>query len=408
MNIRAFRGFTRRAKAVLLALLLGAALPASALAQEDADEPAQGGTVSLQLRAVYEHNDTGNATDAADAGTLRTRLGYRTRAAAGSNVFLQFQDVTAWLRNYAPLDEDHDTVPDPEGTTVYQAYLENQTLPATRLRAGRQEIQFEDGRYVAVSNWRQQGQSFEAVLLETKALPGWTVSVANANRILGAAELQEVDHFAMLEADFQGIEGHHIYLHAFLLDSPGGTPADRDSATYGVRITGGLPAVEYFLQYDMQQAYADNSDDGGYLLDAFAAVRFAGFRAGPGYNVISGADGSTRPFDTLFGTTHLFNGYADQFTGSKGGKLTPGIRDTYLLVGGSRMGHRWHVAYHSFAQEVSSDAYGTELDAAVGRPITRELNVDLIFAMYTPDSGNDSGIGELDVTKYWVRADYKF
>jgi hypothetical protein len=393
----------------LAGLLASLALPLTASAQDRHEPVLQGGTVSAQLRVVYEHNDTDNETDTADAGTLRTRLGYRTRDMASNNLFLQFQDVTAWWRNYAPLDAEYDMVPDPEGTSVHQAYLENRSLPATRLRIGRQEIQFENGRFLAVNSWRQQGQSLEAVALENKGLDSWTLTALYASRVLTAANvIEDVEHFAALHADFAGLEGHHLFLRVFLLDSVGGLPTDRDSATYGFRLTGDLPRVEYFAEYDVQQGYADNDNDAGSMIDLFAAVRFAGFRIGPGYNVLTGAEGSTRAFDTLQGTTHAFNGYADQFTATRGGGLAPGVVDTYVLLGGLHWAHNWHVAYHIFEQEVSGDPYGTEINAVVGRPITPNLNAEIHFAQYTADSENESGFGQTDATKYWLRIDYLF
>jgi hypothetical protein len=313
------------------------------------------------------------------------------------------------MRNYSPLDADYDTVGDPEATTVHQVYAENGALPSTRLRLGRQELQYENGRYMAAAAWRQNGQAFDAVEIQNTSIAGLKINAGNAWKLLAAnAEFFDVDQFSFLVADYTGVEGHHIFLHAFLLDSPGGEETDRDNATFGARVTGDLPSVEYFLQYDIQQGYADNSDDGGSLLDAFVAGKFAGLRAGLGYNVVTGADGSTRAFDTLLGTTHGFNGDADQFTSTRGGGLTPGIVDTYVLIGGNIMAHRWRIRYHQFEQEVESDPYGTELDLQVGRPITPELNVDVIYTTYMADSGNESGFGQADVTKYWVRVDYKF
>jgi hypothetical protein len=133
-------------------------------------EALQDGKTSAQLRLSYDTADVAdNGTGAATELSLRTRLGYRTADWSGLAVFLQFQDVTALVRTYAPLDPDHDTINDPEAATVHQAYVEIVSVPESTIRAGWQELRIENGRLLSESPWRQQGQSLDAISITNKS-----------------------------------------------------------------------------------------------------------------------------------------------------------------------------------------------------------------------------------------------
>jgi hypothetical protein len=386
-------------------LVLTAALGAQTL--EDA---LKGGTPSAQLRLGYEQAAAeGNSTESASALTLRTRLGYRTGSFANLAAFLQFQDVTALIDDYAPLDPDFDMVADPESASVHQGYLEYVGIPGTVLKAGRQEIGLDDHRLISNADWRQQGQSFDAVTLTNTSAPGLTLLAGAVSRVLTlAGTLLDLDRLVLLQADWRGIESHLIGLHAYLLDSPGGQPTDRDSATYGARFTGNLPAADYALDYHVQSSFADSKQDGGSMLNAFAAAKFGGLRAGLGYSLISGADGDNHPFDTLFSTAHAHNGWADLFVSTNGGGLANGLVDTYALVGGDHGGWRWEASFHQFNQETRNEPYGSEIDVVASAPLASGLTGLVKAALYTADSANETGSAAADKTVYWARLDYKF
>jgi hypothetical protein len=397
-------------KARILALsgMLWMALT-GALFSQTLGEALTNGTVSAQLRLSLEQADvTDNETDTATALNLRTRLGYRTGPFADMAAFLQFQDVSAIVRDYAPLDRDFDTIADPESASVHQAYLEYSGAPRTQIRLGRQEVALDDHRLIGNVDWRQQGQSFDAITITNRSLEDLTLFVGAIGRVLTpAGTFLDLDRLLLLQADWRGIEGHLIGLRGYWLDSPGGTDADRDSATYGARITGELPAAEYALDHHQQVKYADATANGGSMTNAFAAAKFAGFRFGLGYSVITGARGGDHAFDTLFSTAHAHNGWADQFISTNGGGLTNGLKDAYALVGGNHV-VRWELAYHQFDQETRSEAYGREVDLLATMPLAGNLTGLLKAALYTADSANTSGAAATDKSVFWARLDYKF
>ena len=67
----------------------------SAKVIDDLTQALKSGTPSLELRLSYEYSDLDDPADhdAANALTLRTRLGYRSGDFMTTNAFLQFHDM---------------------------------------------------------------------------------------------------------------------------------------------------------------------------------------------------------------------------------------------------------------------------------------------------------------------------
>ena len=368
------------------------------------------GRPTLQLRMSLEHSDLdGNATDAATGLILRTRVGYRTGTFAHTSAYVQLHNVSAWVDRYAPEEAGYDVIADPQGSAVHQAYVDFEGIPGTRLRLGRQEITLEDHRLVGNIGWRQHGQSFDAVTVVNRSVPQLTLIGGYVWKIKTIQNtLVDLDHFIVLHGVYQGIPNHRLSLYTYLLDTPGGTPNDRDKATYGARLKGGFGRIAYAVDYSVQTDYQDAERDGGTMFNGFVSGKFSGVKVGVGYSVISGEDGDKRAFDTLVSTAHKFNGWSDQFLATNGGRLTYGLKDTYLQVGGKLWGTKLLARYHWFQQESRSEDYGRELDLLAARKLADHLTGLVKFAAYEADSGNTSGTAQNDERVFWVRLDYRF
>ena len=125
------------------------------------------GTVKINMRARYETVDEDNAKKDANAGTLRTRLTYKTADFKGFNVLAEVDNVTA-IGQYNSTDNgnaDYSVVADPEGTDVNQFALsyKNGALKAT---AGRQRILHQGQRFVGGVGWRQNEQTYDGLRVE--------------------------------------------------------------------------------------------------------------------------------------------------------------------------------------------------------------------------------------------------
>jgi len=133
-----------------------------------------GGAPTANLRLRYEHADADGA-EAADAVTLRTRLGYRTLPYHGLRGFVEFEDVTSLVDddqyNQAglnPRGAGKTVIADVEGTELNQAFLE-MTCPVTEgvIKAGRQRLILGNARFVGNVGWRQNEQTYDAITLRS-------------------------------------------------------------------------------------------------------------------------------------------------------------------------------------------------------------------------------------------------
>ena len=104
---------------------------------------------------------------------------------------------------------------------------------------------------------------------------------------------------------------------------------------------------------------------------------------------------------------HRFNGFTDQFSTIKGGRLTRGLRDAFLRISGAE-GVKWRAEYHGFRQETQSKDYGTEADLVAEVALAERLAGLISVADYRADGGNDSGIADKDEQGFWARLDYSF
>lgn len=396
----------------IIAISMFLTLMATATLAQNAtlNDAMQNGQTSLNLRFSFEYAalDDAAGNDAATGLNIRTRLAYKTGEWADNSLYLQFQNVSAIIADYAPIDSDFDVIADPEGTSVYQGYIDNMSVSDTRIRIGRQEIILDDHRLMGNIGWRQQGQTFSAIGISNNSVSGLNIILDYAWRVKTIFNTQaDLDSLIILEGIYTAIADQRISVAYLALDSPGGIDSDRDLATIAARIEGKAELIEYAADFATQSGYADNSNGGGTMTNAFVAIP-VGIKLGLGYSVISGASDNTRAFDTLFSTAHKFNGWSDQFLATNGGNLSLGLNDTYLQAGGKAGEIGWLARYHIFQAETESTNYGTEIDLLASKPITKNLKGLVKAALYTADSGNTTGVATADESVIWVRAEYAF
>lgn len=393
-------------------------------------EAIKNGTPSIELRLGYEHSSTDDQNSPAEALNLRFRLGYRTANYLDTNVFVQFHSLSNWVENFrfpGGGDAGHDVIADPDGERIHQGYLEYHGLTDTTLRLGRQEILLDDVRLIGNIGWRQNGQSFDGVLLTNNSAEDLTLKLA----VIGQTNTpllthEDLDHLILLNAHYSYQEGHHIALYSYLLDTEKSTDNSRDSATYGTRLNGSCGnRMNYDISYTIQGDYGHGKVHDGEMIKAFLGTSFDLFSVGVGYNRISGQDGQDAPFDTLFSTAHKYNGWADQFTATNGGSLVGGLEDAYVQVGTEFLGAAILIRYHIFdtveSTFIGSDAttdtddnhggeYGDEIDVDITRKITDELTAQITYAFYNETDEERNGVRNrtTDEEIFWARLIYQF
>jgi hypothetical protein len=391
-------------------LILLAASPAVA---EDAGDFFRDGDAGLDLRYRLESVEQDGMTETADASTLRFRLNLTSGAAGGFSGMVQLDHVEALgSEQYNDTRNgkvQYPVVPDPEGTDLNQLWLQYRGARGTLLRLGRQSIALDDERFVSFVGWRQNEQAFDALRLETQALPRTTFTYAyveNVRRAVGPdagippAEFDSDSH--LVNARIEALPVGVLTVFGYLLDFE--NAPQLSSNTYGARYAGDHP-TKGGLKFGWSLGFAVQQDAGGNLADVDAnysliELRVDGARTGlvAGREVLSGESGvfaadANPAFQTPLATPHKWQGWADKFA------TTPsaGIVDVYLGVGAKLAGWKGQAIWHEFGAEATDAAYGTELDLVLSRKFGERYELLVKYADYSADELLTS------TRKFWVQ-----
>lgn len=397
---------------LLVALFLLAPAVPNGLAAEEASglrEAFAAGEVQLDLRYRLEHVDDDIAPQDALASTLRSALGFSTARWRGFQVVLEAENVTvlgddegyrnAGAGSLSNGVTDRAVVADPEITEVNQAFLDWES-DGVSVRAGRQEIDLGDQRFVGAVGWRQNHQSFDAVRADVELGPRAGLTVAwleTAHRIFGdAVALEAPLVWAPVDVGRVGtLTGYGLFLD--FPDSP-----ERSSRTVGVELAGSADlasAARLTWELDLaeQRDHGDRIStlDAGYLHASFGVV-LGGVGWSGGLEVLEGEAGSGA-FSTPLATLHKFNGWADRFL------ATPpdGLEDLSLSARGTAGPVGWTVVVHRFEAESTSAEYGRELDALFTWTAPADVSWGLKAALYDAEDFSS------DVTKVMLWASTK-
>lgn len=369
------------------------------------------GYVDFRLR--YEGVSQDNARKDANALTLRTLIGYQTKAYSGWSGTLELEDVRiiGGVDEYSvppPVNFNpgiYSVVADPETTEVDQAFVKY-TKDKFWGKLGRQVITHDKHRFIGDVRWRQDRQTFDA--LRFFYAPSKSISldysyVTKRNRVLAeAADQKSKDHY--LKGDWKTSLGT-LGAYGYLLERDNNTNNSLD--TYGLRFKGKAELNAVDLLYTLEYATQDNTleavkNSADYSF-AEGGVGFKGITAKLGYEVL-GSDNGNYGFLTPLATLHAFNGWADRFV------ITPreGLEDLYLSVGGKLIGGQWLIVYHDFSADKPSPTVndlGSEIDLRYVYPFKKRYKAGIKYASY---SARDPGPGRVDTDILWVWMGAKF
>ncbi len=397
----------------------GAATPLEALT---------GGALLLNLRPRFENVAQDGKPEHAEAFTLRTLLGWRTKPWHGLSLTVEGIDVRhlaeqdfATTRN-DPRFADYPIVADPDDTDVNQLYLDYTGLPDTRLRVGRQSIKLDNVRFVGNVEFRQVMQVFNAAMVENTSLPNTHVVAGylwRQKNILG--DQHDLD-MPLLNVRYTWRAGNDLTAYAYLQDQDNtgqalrhtsATPAftDNSNRIFGARANGGYALRDSLkLLYTVEYAKQDDYSGGDGRIDAHYLHLGAGPQVGDwflrlDYELLSSNDGRYG-FQTPLGTNHLFQGWADQFL------TTPaqGLRDLYVALGGKFGRVGVYAELHEFKSDRGSIDFGHEFDLGVTVPLLKGLTGKLEYADYRAGDAvaGDLLANKVDVRKFWLTLIYQF
>ncbi|MEX2494528.1 MAG: alginate export family protein [Woeseia sp.] len=332
------------------------------------------------------------------ASTLRLRLGYLSPAWQGWQAFAEFEGVLEVGRDRYNSTANNRTgfpvVADPQDTELNQAYLSRGIGDAV-LRLGRQRINIANQRFIGSVEFRQNEQTFDAVMLRLPASGGSLQLgfISQVNRVYGAHhphEVLAVTATRTLLIDYErrfAVVDVSTYAHLIELpDSPGASHQN-----IGIRVGAKHGRFDWRAEMASQDDYRGGSEgiDAGYhrvdLGWDFELIHLGVIR-----EVLNG--GGEYSFQTPFATLHAFNGVADKFARTPPG----GLVDDAVELRGRYEGWEYGGSFHRFKADAGSVHYGNELAAFVVHPVGEGVTLRLEVADYSADSF------EKDTLKVWL------
>lgn len=372
----------------------------------------------VDARTRYETVDQDGIVKDADALTVRVRAGVEVTSG-------HFSTIVEAQGNFAAVDHYFDglhpdparpLVADPEDLALSRAQVRYATK-GLAITVGRQKIALDDERFVGPVNFRNNGQSFDAVRAEFTAIPHLK---ADISYVWSVRTIWGVDGAGARQ---QAISGDNV-LANLSYTTPVGTLTgfaylvDQDEAavqgfrlssqTYGGRFAGShtfseAAKLSYQAGFARQSDYHHNPNSyraDYYLVDA--GLELAEFRFGGGYEVLGADRGAAlTSFQTPLATLFKFQGWTDKFL------TTPpdGVRDLYGSVGyalktGTLLGTvTFQAIYHRFDSDRLVRRYGEEVDLLAGAKIKR-TSISVRFADY------DAETFATNTRKVWLQADW--
>ncbi|NJM55759.1 MAG: alginate export family protein, partial [Verrucomicrobiae bacterium] len=208
------------------------------------------GKIGLNALLRYEYADQRGLKESY-LGSISTRFGFTTATYEGFQAQLEGENITALT------DEDkfnaagsngqpgRTVIADPETTEINQAWISYNKFDTTA-KLGRQRIVLDNWRWVGDVVWRQNRQTYDAMLFQNKSIKNLELIysyVWHVNRIFGDVtglpianqDLDSNSH--LIHADYTGFKWAKLVGYAYLLDFnndlPNAVARNLSSATYG-------------------------------------------------------------------------------------------------------------------------------------------------------------------------------
>jgi hypothetical protein len=368
--------------------------------------------LSLNLRVRYEGVEQ-TGLKSADAFTARTRLGYEPKLVEGWSLRLEAEKIFALDNdryNQAGLNPGgagRAVVADPEITELNQAWLAF-AASGTQATVGRQRLVLDNERFIGDVGWRQNNQTFDAVVLRNSSWEKTTLTyfyLNRINRILGRDHAQGswLSNSHGFNARTRRITSGTLTGYAYLLDFS--NAATNSSATYGASWAGAVPLDEglkltYRLETAKQSDYGKSpvAYTNGYSVYELGLAAKSGALT-LGFETLGTNHGVG--FKTPLATGHAFNGWADMFLSTPG----DGLHDRYGQV---KMTLPRAVSFLAVYHKFESERKGTAIGAEVDFVLTRKMTDAMALTAKLADFNSATGSGRPDVQKIWLQTDFEW
>ncbi len=308
---------------------------------------------------------------------LSTATAQRTRLNAiynseGVKAKLVLQDVRYW-GNQPQLVTNEDYA-----TSVHEAWAEIKLAENLFLKAGRQELVYDDSRIFGNVGWAHQARSHDLALFKIENEIKLHFGIAHhenadiTNNFYNGPDAYKDLQFLWFNKTWEQTGLSLLFLNngvpVFVANNE---QENRYSQTFGGRVKQAFEDLSLAANLYLQNGKHFSDTDISALNFLFEASMKNGFSTG--FEHLSGnsydKNDKNYAFNPLYGTNHAFNGHMDYFfVGNHINSV--GLNDVYLKYGykKEKFGFNGHLHYFASAGKISADAknyLGTEMDLGI-------------------------------------------
>ena len=351
------------------------------------------------------------ATDDQDASLFtaqRTRLNafYKND---DIKVGLVLQDVRTW-GSQKQLVGNEDL-----STSVHQAWAEVFFSPEFSLKAGRQELIYDDHRIFGSVGWAHQARSHDIAIFKYEKdfkLHFGLAHHENTNRkndVFDGADAYKNMQYVWYNRKMGKVNFSLLFLNNGVPNIKDEGQKVRYSQTLGTHTNLKTGDWKFATNLYLQTGKTSTNKDISGLNFLFEATCKRGITWG--YEHLSGTSydedvTKTKSFTPFYGTNHKFNGFMDYFfVGNHGGNV--GLNDVYVKYNYKKDKFNFgaHLHYFASAADLAPDAknyLGTELDLTAGWKISADASISAGWSfMFASDSMEMLKGGSKDAGNYW-------
>ena len=371
-------------------------------------------SAEIRPRAEYSHGYATLADENQDPSIFtsqRTRLNF-DYSAEMLKVGIVLQDVRVWG------DQPQMVTNEDYATSLHQAWAEVNFTPVFSLKAGRQELAYDDHRIFGNLNWTQQARSHDLLLFKYTGVVNAHVGIAhheNSNRqdnIYDGPDAYKDMQFFWINQQLTNIRWSLLFLNNGRPVMEGEDQKTRYSQTFGTHLE--FPMDPFILAGNFYYQTGEDGDRSS--LSAYNFLAELGYwvnnstQVGVGFERLSGTDydvvEKNKSFTPFYGTNHKFNGFMDYFYVANH-LNSVGLSDAYLKFSTEINNTAFNADLHYFASaaEISATAdnyLGTEVDLTLTQTLNPATKLTVGYShMFASNSMEILKGGSRDATNNW-------
>lgn len=371
-------------------------------------------SAELRPRVEYSHGYSTLAAEDQDPSIFtsqRTRLNFDYRMDL-LQVGIQLQDVRIWGNQPQQVgNEDF-------ATSIHQAWAEVNFTPEISLKAGRQELIYDDHRIFGNVGWAQQARSHDLALFKYAGEVNVHLGIAHhentdrTNNFYDGPDAYKDMQFLWINQPLEKINWSLLFLNN---GRPVTTETEQKthySQTFGTHLEIPMDRLGFAGNF----YYQTGKDGARNSLKAYNALAELAYQLTEtsefvlGYEILSGTDFDVlvknKSFTPFYGTNHKFNGFMDYFY--VGNHLNSvGLHDAYVkfMTGTPNTTFNLDVHYFASAADISATAdkyLGTEVDLTLTRVLNPATKITFGYShMFASDNMEILKGGSRDATHNW-------